>query len=396
MNVVRHRRAISGYFGVRRAGRFARAALSAAALGLLAFGSGASAGALQSGQKPPAASRVLIRAVGDVMMHGPQIRAGYVRESGAYSFRSWFEPVRDLITDADLALANLETVLAGRERRFTGYPTFNSPAEIAQALKWTGFDVLTTANNHSMDRGSSGVTATVSTLDKIGLAHTGTFASQRSRDTPLILNVKGVKIAVLAYTFSTNGIRVPQPYLVNRLSLGLVTKDAANARAAGAEVVIAAIHWGSEYQRKPNAAQQGQAPKIIAAGVDIIFGSHPHVVQPMEWITVGEGKNRRKGVVFYSLGNFVSNQRGKHKDEGIIAHVELVRSASGVVRIEKASYIPTYVERVGPSGKYKYRVLAVQRALETESANPALLKKLKSAWESTVGLMNSWKRGGSR
>lgn len=342
--------------------------------GLALLAAGSTAHAQQNG------GRITVRAVGDVMMHETQLRAG--RTGGGYDFRPWFASVRDLISGADLAMGNLETVLGGQELRFTGYPTFNSPVELGEAVKWAGFRVMTTANNHCMDRGETGVLRTIQALDRLGLLHTGTFASQASRDAPLLVDVKGMRLGILAYTFSTNGIPVPKPYLSNRIDVRLVARDAAAARAAGAEFVIACVHWGDEYQRQPNETQRSQARSMIQGGVDLIFGSHPHVVQPMERITAGT----RTGWVYYSMGNFVSGQRGSHKDEGIIAHVELARTPAGI-KIDKASYIPTYVEK-SSSLPGEYRVLVVQEALKTTGGGE-LAARLRAAWESTVALMNT-------
>lgn len=331
-------------------------------------------------------TRVVIRATGDIMVHSTQLMIAHNSRTDAYDFRPSFAPIRDTLTSADVTFANLETVLAGKEARYTGYPQFNSPTELADAVRWAGFQVVTTANNHAMDRGKAGVLKTLQALDAVGLRHTGTFASQASRDTPLILNVKGIHIGVIAYTFGTNGLPVPDSYLVNRIDTKRIARDAAAARAAGADIVVAAIHWGQEYQRQPNATQRTLARQIIAGGVDILLGSHPHVLEPYEQIQVGSGPSARTGLVFYSLGNFLSSQRGDHKDEGMIAQIELVRSGSGAITLDRVSYIPTYVDYSRKSG---FRVLAIDQALKTE-ADPSLAAKLKAARANTMALLGPY------
>jgi poly-gamma-glutamate synthesis protein (capsule biosynthesis protein) len=255
---------------------------------------------------------------------------------------------------------------------------------MAEALRATGFKVITTANNHCMDRGKAGVLRTIQALDQVGLVHTGTFASQVDRDRPTVVNCKGFRIGVIAYTFSTNGLPVPDSYLVNKIDPAKIASDAAAARAAGAEVVIACIHWGVEYQRQPSSTQRKQAQQIIAGGVDIILGSHPHVVEPIEVVTTGAGPSQRRGLVFYSMGNLISNQRDDHKDEGILVQIELSRTQSNAVEIKHYSYIPTYVDNSGSSGA---RVYSIDSALQTEARNSSFVQKLKAARANIVGLL---------
>lgn len=254
------------------------------------------------------------------------------------------------------------------------------------ALQWAGFDVITTANNHAMDRGRSGVLATIAALDRIGVLHTGTFASAEARATPLVADANGIKVGVIACTYDTNGIAVPDSWLVNRIDGRAIAADAAAARSAGAELVVACIHWGDEYARRPSATQRAQAKAAVEGGVDVIFGSHPHVVQPIAWV---DGDNGRRGVCFYSLGNFVADQRGAHRDEGILGEVELTRDEAGAVSIGRVGYIPTLIDRRAANGRSRFRVWPVRATLDAEPKDRDLRARLRTAWRNTTARLEA-------
>ncbi len=189
---------------------------------------------------------------------------------------------------ADIALGNLETTISTREKGYFGFPLFRSPEEVLEALKYAGFDVITTANNHSLDGREFGLEHTLDKLDEYRLLHTGTARNPEERDRVLIIDRNDIKIAILAYTYGTNGMEaaVDQQrleYMVNYFhDFDEVAQDIQRAREQGAEVVIACLHWGDEYRRTPNQQQRELAQKLLVAGVDIILGSHPHVLQPIE------------------------------------------------------------------------------------------------------------------
>lgn len=339
--------------------------------------------------------KVTIAAVGDIMMHSPQMKAGYNSSSDQYNFDSFFSKIKPYLASADLALGNLETPLAGKERKYTGYPMFNSPTELASALKNSGFDVLTTANNHALDRGASGLIATLDNLDKYGLKYTGTARSSEERDRIMIEEVNGIKIAVLAYTYGTNGIPVPgdKPYLVNLIDETLILKDIQKAKELEADFTIACVHWGNEYQRNPNNVQRELAAKMIGWGVDAIIGSHPHVLQPAEQIIVNGQEGAREGFVIYSMGNFISNQKERYRDSSIVLNLELEKDPrTNRTVLKEASYIPTWVQRIA-NGKPVYRVLPVEQGIKDyEAKRDQLLfssdyQRLKQVWEDTTSLL---------
>lgn len=333
---------------------------------------------------PPASARTLptftreaeLLAVGDVMMHGMQIKAGYDPATGGYRYDGFFQAVRDRISAADWAVANLETVLAGADAGgYTGYPSFNSPPELAAALKTAGFDIITTANNHSLDRGAIGVARTRQHLRDRGLVPVGTAATPAEADEIAIVERNDISMAFLAYTYGTNGIPLPngETHWVARIDEARILRDLGRARQLGADFVAIALHFGSEYQRQPNAAQRQQVDRLLAAGADIVLGSHPHVVQPYEVKTVVDGNGvPRKRAAIYSMGNFVSNQNGIYRHLGVMFSVTVrKRFPEGTVEIAEVEAIPTWTHRYNAGGKRQFRVLALPQTV-ADRADPLL------------------------
>lgn len=263
---------------------------------------------------PSIRQSVKIAFIGDVMAHTPQISRAH-RDSG-YDFNDSFRYVAPILKRADIVIANLETTLSDTEP-YTGYPRFRSPVAIADALKNAGTDAVVLANNHSLDYGADGVMRTIRHLDERGIAHTGVFADSTDylANNPLFIDRKGMRIALLNYTYGTNGNSAGDGIIVNRIDTTAMREDI--RRAATADCTIAFMHWGEEYSRRENAAQRELAAFLHANGVPVIIGSHPHVVQPCECSD--------SSVTFYSLGNFISNQRWRYSDGGIIAEVEIVK-----------------------------------------------------------------------
>jgi poly-gamma-glutamate synthesis protein (capsule biosynthesis protein) len=259
---------------------------------------------------------------GDVMQHQAQINAA--RRGNAYEYDDCFSMIKQQIASADVAMANLEVTLAGIPH--SGYPQFSAPDELAQALKNAGFDVLLTANNHSCDKGEKGIRRTIRVLDALGIGHTGTFRSQAERDSlyPLIIEKNNFRLAVLNYTYGTNGIPVPPPAIVNFIDTVQIAADIAAAKAQSPDVIIAVMHWGEEYRQQPNVQQEKLADFLTRHGVRLVIGSHPHVLQRME--RRYNADSTTQSVVVYSLGNFVSNQSAKNTGGGAIAHIRLIKN----------------------------------------------------------------------
>jgi poly-gamma-glutamate capsule biosynthesis protein CapA/YwtB (metallophosphatase superfamily) len=341
-------------------------------------------------EAPEAAVSLSISAVGDVMVHKPQIPAQYDNATGTYNFDNNFEYVKKYIEKADLALCNLETTFAGGD--YTGYPVFNAPESLSTALKKAGFDVALTANNHIMDMGLDGMKRTLEVARDAGLETAGTHLDGEKDYT--ILTVKNVKIGIVAYLYETpvidsiptvNGNEVSEDAwpLLNTFrydkldeDLQKVKQSIQNARADGADIVICYFHWGEEYQRSPNEYQQYMAKEAAAYGADIIFASHPHVIQGMEMIT--DAASGRKVPVFYSMGNFISNQRtetldvenSRYTEQGIIAqvHLEYMKSSKQVLSV-RMDAVPVWVEKYNKGGKDVYTIIPLD---DTLKENPSL------------------------
>ena len=313
--------------------------------------------------------------VGDIMMHEPQISSGYNEKTKTYNYDYMYEEVAPYLKEGDLTIGNLELTLSGANQKYTGYPRFNAPDAVADALKKAGFDLLTTANNHSLDRKFAGIERTISVLEERGLLHTGTYRTEEQSQSVLIQEVKGTKIAFLAYTYGTNGIKVDKgkEYSVNYINQDKITKDIKIARQKGAELICVSVHWGVEYMRTPHKAQKQLVDFLVEQGVDIILGSHPHVLQPIE-IREAQGKET---VILYSQGNFISGQRTKYRETSAIFNIFLEKEPlSQTFTIKKVSYIPTWVDYSWVKGKPNYRVLPAKRAVHLyELGQDSLISK---------------------
>jgi hypothetical protein len=301
-------------------------------------------------------SRVSMLFAGDIMGHNEQIRGALDSSNGTYNYEPTFRFVKPVIEKADIAIANLEVTLAGPP--FSGYPQFSSPDALAIAAKDAGFDVLIQANNHALDRGAAGFKRTLRVLDSLQIKHTGTFSDSTDRrlNYPLILEKNNIRIALLNYTYGSNGLEIPPPYIINRIDTDLINKDLIKARQSSPDYVIVTIHWGLEYERLANAQQKKLASFILSHGADVIIGSHPHVIQPVELIFGAD--SAVSGLVVYSLGNYVSNQRAQYKDGGIMFNLNLIKTASGT-RINNYSYIPSWVYRKDLAGRSVFYILPV-------------------------------------
>ena len=346
---------------------------------------------------PSAPVRITLAAAGDVMMHMPIVESAYDKETKSYDFAPLFAPVAPYLRGADYALANLETRLAAPGRKFSGYPRFNSPAELAEQLRAAGIGLLATANNHSLDMGWEGVVSTLQALDNCGLAHVGTYRSPEEKATPLMVNVRGVRLGILNYAGATNGLPIPagKEFAVNLLTPEAIQAEANAARAMGADLVIALLHFGNEYSRKPEAGQRELAKQFIANGVDVIIGSHAHVVQPIEKITVMRGGKPYQGVVAYSLGNFISNQRERYRDSGIILYLQIEKNGreTSVTRI---SYLPVWVQKSGPINAARFRIVPVHGQIPAASDLPLTDKdrgRMQQVWEELTEQLNDKEAG---
>ncbi|AXB44080.1 CapA family protein [Amycolatopsis albispora] len=289
---------------------------------------------------PPGFSVV---ATGDVLVHPALTDQAEADGGGKLDFRPQFDGVRPVVSGADLGLCHLEVPLADPGGPYSGYPSFNAPPEIAGALKETGYDACSTASNHTLDQGEDGVKRTLDGLDAAGLKHTGSARTSKEAGTPLVLDAAGTKVGHVSFTFGFNGIELPdgKPWMSNQLDAADVLAAARKTREAGAEVVIASLHWGTEYRAEPTKEQTALAEKLLKdESIDLIIGHHAHVVQPIEKIG--------SKWVAYGLGNHIakhSEPRGT-TEEGVAARFHFTKK-DGAWAVDRAEYVPTLVE-LGP------------------------------------------------
>ncbi|WP_427339933.1 CapA family protein [Caloranaerobacter sp. DY30410] len=338
-----------------------------------------------------------IVATGDIMFHTPQLKSALDVKNGVYNFDDMFKSVKKYIESADLAIGNFETVTAGPEHGFRGYPTFNTPKSAIKTLRDIGFDILSTANNHSLDAGREGLVETIENIHEFGLKNVGTYKEPGKE--VLIEDVKGIKVAIMSYTYGCNGLesRLTEEelkYMINFIDEDKIKEDIRIAKEK-ADIVVIIIHWGNEYQRKPSEFQISLAEKMFNWGADIILGSHPHVIQKAELKTI----NGQVKYVIYSMGNFISNQRyetikNRYTEDGVIVKIHLEKDfAQNSTRIKNVEYIPTWVNRYISAGKYKYEILPTIDYLneKVEGISENLLNKLKISYKATMSTINQSK-----
>lgn len=303
--------------------------------------------------EPSAAQEISLTFVGDIMGHSPQINSAQSADGSNYNYHDCFRYIESYLREADLTTGNLEVTLAGAP--YTGYPTFSSPDPLAYALQDAGVDLLVTANNHSCDRRQAGIERTVSVLDNNYILRTGTFRDSLDmrENNPLLIAIKGIRLAILNYTYGTNGIPVSSPNIVNLIQRELITRHLAAAQTFKPDKIIVVIHWGVEYQTNPGRDQIDLASYLFNQGVDIIIGSHPHVIQPMHWY---RNENKPDKLVVYSLGNFISNQRKPLTDGGAMVKLMLTKKDT-LTEITGAEYLLTWVHTPLVNGKKRYYVL---------------------------------------
>ncbi|HHZ01738.1 MAG TPA: CapA family protein [Tissierellia bacterium] len=348
---------------------------------------------------------VRLRATGDIMFHPSQIEGAYIDETGTYDFNNSFKAIKDIIEEADIAIANFEGTTAGNEvYAYQGYPLFNAPDEALDAIKNAGFDILVTANNHSLDTRKAGIIRTIEQIKKRGMDPIGTFAV-KPESRVLIKDVKGIRFAFMAYTESVNGLEFvlsPEDLdaMVNMFNESKMKEDIAVAKENNADIIVAYLHWGDEYSRTQAQRQEILADMLFKEGVDIILGSHPHVIQPTQTLDYG-GKTK---FVAYSMGNFISNQRvetllpygmsegiSKFTEDGIIIDIEIVKKGeTGEVDIKNIDYIPLWVYKgFKENGKAEHIVYPITDYIESEELDEESKARMNRSYVDTMAQVNT-------
>ena len=368
-------------------------------------------------EAPSIVSTATISATGDVLMHMPVVNTGYNSATGTYDFTGIFKYLDDYSAAADYAVANLETTLAGTGNgyNYSGYPCFNCPDDIAEALKEAGFDMLLTANNHCYDTRTKGLTRTLEVSRALGFDTLGTYADANETKYT-VENINGIQVGMLCYSYATaddypdrasmNGILTGTDAvgLINYFDYDKLTsfytevqKYMAEMEAAGAEAFVMYIHWGEEYQLRPNTNQTTIAQRLCDLGIDVIVGGHPHVVQPVELLSSTTDPDH-KTVCLYSMGNAVSNQRREnmnmntgHTEDGVLFSFTFAEYADGTVRLDSVDLLPTWVHMGTENGERMYRILPLdQNVADWGSAfniSASVVNSAQSSYERTMALV---------
>lgn len=299
---------------------------------------------------------------GDVLLHDKVTQQALVDGKGRPDYGPILAAVKPVISSADLAICHLETPLGPPEGPVHGHPPLSVPPQIADTLADLGYKTCSTASDHTLDQGVAGIDRTLSALDRVHIRHTGSARTATEAATPDILDVRGVKVAQLAYTFGFDKFRLPagKPWLANQIDARRIIAAAHRARQAGAQVVIVSLHWGTEYQHAPTSSQVTLAQKLLAdKDIDLVVGHHVHVVQP--FARAADGK-----WVAYGMGNLVAARGGRDKSEGLAARFTFTPRANGEWSVSRAEFIPLYVDPGPP-----LRVLDVPAALKAPGMAPA-------------------------
>lgn len=342
--------------------------------------------------EPPVTEITATLAVGgDAMSHMPLTNDAYDAQSGEYDYGHVFSAVAPWLQNADYAVANLETTLSGAP--YSGFPNFNSPDALAYGLKEAGIDLLSTANNHTKDKGYDGIFHTLDVLDEVGIEHVGTYRSQEERDANsgiVVADIGGISVAFLSYTYGLNGYSVSDDmrFCVNLFNLDytttlvepdydLLAADLAAAEALNTDLIAVIMHWGAEYLDGPTVHQKKVTDFMIAHGADLLLGGHPHVLEPYTTITVeDESGAEHTGFVCYSLGNLISAQNQEKTETTAILRLTLHKDLlTNETTLKDVDYVPCYMldREEGCAGK-RYYLLDTHAAMKAyEDGNRELI-----------------------
>ncbi len=355
-------------------------------------------------EQPEPDVSVRIRATGDIMFHPSQIDGAYDATTNTYNFENSFKAIKEIIEEADIAIANFEGTTAGNTiYAYQGYPMFNAPDEALDAIKNAGFDILSTANNHSLDTRKAGIIRTIEQIKARGMEPVGTFI-EKPETRVLIKDVKGIKFAFLSYTEMVNGLEsvltpVDLDAMVNIFDEAKMKEDIIYAKEQNADVIIALLHWGDEYSRIQAQRQEILTDMLFLSGVDIILGSHPHVIQPTQTLDY-DGKTK---FVAYSMGNFISNQRvetlipygmtehvSKYTEDGIIIDIEIEKKGeTKEVSIKNINYIPLWVYKgVNENGTAEHVVYPIMDYIESAELDENSKARMSRSYADTMAQMN--------
>ncbi|MFD1064874.1 CapA family protein [Oceanobacillus locisalsi] len=309
---------------------------------------------------------ITVSAIGDILIHDRIYNDAW--NGYTYDFKPMLAEVADDLSESDITVANQETIMGGEDIGLSGYPNFNSPFEIGDALQDAGVDMITMANNHTLDKGEEGIQNAIAYYKKIGMSYTGSFQNADDQSDISVLETdQGISVAFLSYTYGVNGMPIPdgKPYLVNLIDRQQIKKEVEKANKL-ADATIVSFHFGKEEERMPNQDQKDLAQYAADLGVDVVIGNHPHVLQPAEWL---EGKDGNETLVAYSLGNFLSGQYQFYNRIGGILEFKLVKEGDDV-HVEEPAFQPTFVEFEENDGTMKnVQVIPLEQASAEQMEN---------------------------
>lgn len=337
-----------------------------------------------------------LTAIGDSLCHNTQYWDAYNKTTGEYDFSYVYEDIKHYTESADITIGSLETTFAGEDRGYSNYPTFNTPDSLATALKNIGVDIISLAGNHALDYGYSGLCRTIDVLDNAGISHLGTYKTAEEQEKLLIKNVKGVNIAFINYTYGTNGIPIPsgKEYCVNLIDKTLIKNQIEQAKAQNVDMIVACMHWGTEYRTTANSEQKELSDFLFENGVDIIIGNHPHVLEPMEkrTITLEDGTTKDVFVV-YALGNFTADQRDEITRDSAILNLTITKNSNGKLSIDFVDYVPIYMYKNTNVSTHKFKILDIEKSISdyevgnSSVINSSLYTKLKTQLEKITSIL---------
>ncbi|OPX43762.1 capsule biosynthesis protein CapA [Ruminiclostridium hungatei] len=342
-----------------------------------------------------------IAVVGDIMAHQGNLNNAYSPKTGTYDFTGFLEYVRPYLSKADLTIGNFETVTAGPKTGYTSYPSFNTPDAILTALSGAGFDILSTANNHCLDRGITGLTRTIQMINKNKMINVG--SSTNGKDKYVFKEVNGIKLGILAYSGIYNGLdkklsASQKSTYLSPINEQQMQKDIKAVKAAGSDAVIVIVHWGTEYQRTPDASQTSLSKKLLNWGADIILGSHPHVIQKSEIVKVN-GKDK---FIIYSMGNFISGYRRVDKaarpnkiytEDGIIVNLLLEKDSKNNTVLKTVDYVPTWVDKYYANNRPVFKIIPIPDSNNISGKYVTSYNKpfIQQSYKNTMGIMAKMK-----
>ena len=337
-----------------------------------------------------------LTSLGDTLCHNTQYWDAYNSKTNEYDFSYVYEDIKNYTLSSDITIGSLETTFAGKEKGYSNYPTFNTPDSLATALKNIGVDVVSLAGNHALDYGYTGLCRTIDVFNNIGLSHLGTYKTAEDQEKILIKDVKGVKIAFINYTYGTNGIPVPsgKEFCVNLIDKDFIKKQINQAKEQNVDMIVACMHWGTEYRTTANSEQKDLANFLFENGVDVILGNHPHVLEPMEkkTITLQDGTTKEVFVV-YALGNFTADQRDEITRDSAILNLTITKNSDGKISIDKVNYVPIYMYKNTNVSTHKFKILDIEKTIKdyeegkNTSINSTVYNNLKKQLEKIKSIL---------